>query len=157
MGDVDNDGTCDAADIVMLQKWLHCTGTLTNAEAADLNADGSVDVFDLALLKREVLHAQSSPEPTVHLKSVYEPAGFQFSGKAYLVGDSTVCEYPEQTALSLDRYGWGMKLGGQFNNVQVTNLALSGRSSRSAAVSISPAAPILHSRYKVRMKVHPLK
>ena len=131
VGDVDNDGTCDAADIVMLQKWLHCTGTLTNAEAADLNGDGCVDVFDLALLKREVLHAQSSPEPTVHLKSVYEPAGFQFSGKAYLVGDSTVCEYPEQTALSLDRYGWGMKLGGQFNNVQVTNLALSGRSSRS--------------------------
>ncbi|MBR3630320.1 MAG: dockerin type I repeat-containing protein [Oscillospiraceae bacterium] len=54
-GDVDTNGKCDVLDIVMLQKWLHCAGTLTSAEAADMNADGCVDVFDLALLKRALL------------------------------------------------------------------------------------------------------
>lgn len=61
----------------------------------------------------------------------YEPEDFKFSGKVYLVGDSTVCEYDENYSVPYNRYGWGMKFAEQFNGVQVTNLALSGRSSRS--------------------------
>ena len=62
----------------------------------------------------------------------YEPNSFEFSGNVYLIGDSTVCEYPESTVTTLDRQGWGMRLGDYFNDkVTIHNLALSGRSSRS--------------------------
>ena len=56
-GDVDADGDCDTADVVLLQKWLHhATRTaLPDAEAADLDGDGRVDVLDLGLLKRTLL------------------------------------------------------------------------------------------------------
>ncbi len=49
----------------------------------------------------------------------------------YLVGDSTVCEYTGSTCTDYNRYGWGMKLGEQYNGGVVINYALSGRSSRS--------------------------
>lgn len=60
-----------------------------------------------------------------------EPEDFNFSGKVYLVGDSTVCHYDENYSIPYNRYGWGMKFAEQFNGVEVINLALSGRSSRS--------------------------
>ena len=53
-GDVNDDGEIGVVDIVMLQKWLLGEGKLSNAPLSDLNADGIVDVFDLALLKRLV-------------------------------------------------------------------------------------------------------
>ena len=152
-GDVNADGKLDLLDVIALQKWLLCTGTLENGEAADLNADGCADIFDLALLKRTLIGQQNATpiepatepptepvtvpvtEPATEAptqpKNAYEPDGFQFSGKVFLVGDSTVCEYDANSAKSLDRYGWGMKLAEQYNGVTVTNLALSGRSSRS--------------------------
>ena len=84
----------------------------------------------------EAKNVQQETQPVTEtaVKNSYEPEDFKFSGTVYLVGDSTVCEYDKNTNDSLNRYGWGMKLGGQFNNVQVTNLALSGRSSRSFLV-----------------------
>ncbi len=147
-GDVNADGECSFLDIVMLQRWLHGVGSLTDGEAADLNADGCADVFDLALLKRAVLHPQedttepmtepvteapteAATEAPTEPKNSYEPDGFQFSGRVFLVGDSTVCDYDDNTSKSLDRCGWGMKLAEQYSGVTVTNLALSGRSSRS--------------------------
>lgn len=57
---------------------------------------------------------------------------FKFSGDVFVIGDSTACEYPVNTVISLDRQGWGMRLGEYFNkDVKVHNLALSGRSSKS--------------------------
>ena len=63
--------------------------------------------------------------------SSYEPSGFKFSGKVYLIGDSTVCEYPASTSYKLGIYGWGMKFAEQYTGVTVTNKAISGASSRS--------------------------
>ena len=40
-------------------------GTLTDAAAADLNGDGVVDVFDLALVKRAVLNTAPDAEVPV--------------------------------------------------------------------------------------------
>ena len=60
----------------------------------------------------------------------YEPSGFKFSGKIVLIGDSTVCDYPESYITNYNRYGWGMKLGAYFYNIKVENLALGGTSSR---------------------------
>ena len=138
--DLNCDSEFTIADIILLQKWLHAVPdtTLPYWQAGDLDADQVLDVFDLALLKRALLGEPASavdvqpvtPAP-VETKSAYEPDGFAFSGKVFLVGDSTVCEYDESTQQTLDRYGWGMKLAEQYNGVNVTDLALSGRSSRS--------------------------
>lgn len=52
----------------------------------------------------------------------------------YIVGDSTACEYGDDTAnYIIERAGWGESLDHYFNHndVTVVNLALSGRSSRS--------------------------
>ena len=48
---------CDVLDLILLQKWLLAVpGThLADSNAADLDQDDDVDVFDLAYLKREVL------------------------------------------------------------------------------------------------------
>ena len=52
-GDVNADGSCDTLDVVLLQKWiLNVPGTtLPNPDAADLNGDGQIDIFDLGLMK----------------------------------------------------------------------------------------------------------
>ena len=39
----------------MMQKYLLCSGTLIAPEQGDMNEDGVIDVFDLALMKRELL------------------------------------------------------------------------------------------------------
>lgn len=54
-GDVNADGTFNVADVVMLQKWLLGSGTLTDWEAGDLYEDGQIDVFDLVMMKRLLL------------------------------------------------------------------------------------------------------
>ena len=54
-GDVNGDGIVSVADAVMLQKWLHCIGNLDKPDTADMDGDGQIDVFDLALLKRKLV------------------------------------------------------------------------------------------------------
>ncbi len=54
-GDVNADGALTVLDVVMLQKWLLCTGSLTDWRAGDLHEDGILNGFDLSILKRELL------------------------------------------------------------------------------------------------------
>ena len=57
IGDCNNDGSFTVADIVMLQKWLLSDGTvLDNWKAADLYADDTLDVLDLALMRQLILN-----------------------------------------------------------------------------------------------------
>lgn len=85
----------------------------------------STDVFKLNVNAMKTITTGSGVE-------ISKPTTFEFSGKVYLVGDSTVCEYDEKTVTTLDRQGWGMRLGDHFNEeLTITNLALSGRSTRS--------------------------
>ncbi|MBQ8923099.1 MAG: RICIN domain-containing protein [Oscillospiraceae bacterium] len=128
--DITGDGITDLLDVRALRDYLLNAGTLKNPAAADLDGNGKISAIDLTLLKRQLLTAPAEPE-IPEPQNTYESADFAFSGKVYLVGDSTVCEYNTDTQTSLDRYGWGMKLAQNFNQVTVTNLALSGRSSRS--------------------------
>jgi hypothetical protein len=58
-GDVNADGSFTVADVIMLQKWLLRTGDITKAKAGDLCADNILDGFDLAVMKRELLHRHS--------------------------------------------------------------------------------------------------
>ena len=57
IGDINADGVCNLADVVMLQKYLLTTGTLTPDQGAiaDLNKDGKLNAVDLTLLKRILL------------------------------------------------------------------------------------------------------
>lgn len=56
-GDVNADGKFDIADVVLLQKWLLAVPDvkLVDWKAADLCEDDRLNVFDLCLMKRELL------------------------------------------------------------------------------------------------------
>ena len=51
--------------------------------------------------------------------------------KVFFVGDSTVCNYSNELDRYIPRHGYGMHVGDYLKSVDVCNLALSGRSSRS--------------------------
>ena len=53
--DVTNDGRFDTADIIAMTKWLHRGTKLANADAGDAMADGVLNVYDLAIMKRSLL------------------------------------------------------------------------------------------------------
>ncbi len=54
MGDINNDGVFNIADVVIMQKWLLAVPdiTLVNWKAGDIFDDNRLDVFDLCLMKR---------------------------------------------------------------------------------------------------------
>lgn len=56
-GDVNVDGEFNVSDVVLLQKWLLAVPDthLANWKAADLCEDNRLDVFDLCLMKRELV------------------------------------------------------------------------------------------------------
>ena len=63
MGDVNADGKFNIADVILFQSWL--TGNdviLDNFQSADFCEDGILDVFDLCMMKSELLTYNSSEE-----------------------------------------------------------------------------------------------
>ncbi len=60
-GDVNADGEFNISDVVLLQKWLLAVPNtkLNNWKAADLCKDDRLDVFDLCLLKRELIDSNN--------------------------------------------------------------------------------------------------
>ena len=54
-GDCNGDGQFTISDVVMFQKWLSGTGELTNWQNADFTWDNNLDIFDLTLMKQELL------------------------------------------------------------------------------------------------------
>ena len=55
-GDVNASGELELTDLVAFTKYLHGKGTLAAPEAGDMDQDGTLDVFDLGLLKRAYLN-----------------------------------------------------------------------------------------------------
>jgi hypothetical protein len=57
VGDVDGDGAFTVLDVVALQKWLLAIpgATLSDPDAADMDKNEILDVFDLGLMKRALL------------------------------------------------------------------------------------------------------
>lgn len=57
-GDVNSDGLFNVADVILLQQWLLAAPNiqLANWKAADMCKDDKLDVFDLCLMKRELLN-----------------------------------------------------------------------------------------------------
>lgn len=61
-GDINGDKVITILDVIMLQKWILGIGSLPNWQNADLDDNGTVDVFDLSLLKRKLIadHEENS-------------------------------------------------------------------------------------------------
>lgn len=62
-GDINDDGIFNVSDVALFQKWLLSVSDteLINLQTADFNADGKVDVFDLCLMKKELIE-QTKPK-----------------------------------------------------------------------------------------------
>lgn len=80
-GDVNADGKFDIADVVILQKWLLGTtdAALPNWKAADFCEDEMLNAFDLCMMRRELLSAESQTNKvcvtnTEELKAALENA-----------------------------------------------------------------------------------
>lgn len=60
-GDINGDGSFNADDAALLQKWLLnvSDANIGDWTAADLNGDGKLDVFDLMLMKRDLIEQSS--------------------------------------------------------------------------------------------------
>ena len=82
LGDVSDNSQLDVLDVVMLQSFL--LGRKTNGEShlnrADMNHDGVLDVFDLALLKRAVLGMMDSEWIEKPEEITYEPVTIDVLG-----------------------------------------------------------------------------
>lgn len=59
-GDANGDGEFGAADVITVQKWLIGKGGLTNWKNADLCSDGKIDIFDLCLMRKELVGSRIS-------------------------------------------------------------------------------------------------
>ncbi|MDE6780391.1 MAG: dockerin type I repeat-containing protein, partial [Ruminococcus sp.] len=62
-GDINGDGTFNVSDVILLKKWL-LSGSdteLINLKTADFCQDGKIDVFDLCLMKKELIE-QTKPK-----------------------------------------------------------------------------------------------
>ena len=62
-GDVNDDGSFNIADVVMLQKWLLCSADvkLVSWKAADFCNDNELNVFDLCLMKKALVQTLEAP------------------------------------------------------------------------------------------------
>ncbi len=59
IGDCNDDGCFDVADVILLQKWLLAVSNtrLSDWKAADLYNDDSLNIFDLCVMKRMLLNS----------------------------------------------------------------------------------------------------
>ncbi len=77
-GDVNADGNFTVADVVMLQKWLLAVPdvTLSNWKAADLCEDGTLNVFDLCMMKRELVNTETESNRNIYSEKKIDMIGY---------------------------------------------------------------------------------
>lgn len=88
-GDVNADGKFNIADVTLFQSWLMGNDvTLNNYQSADLCEDGILDVFDLCIMKKELLNNSDDFKPcTATINDVFVD---------YVVVATTKKQYPER-------------------------------------------------------------
>ncbi|MDE6707023.1 MAG: dockerin type I repeat-containing protein, partial [Oscillospiraceae bacterium] len=60
LGDVNVDGEFNVLDVVVLQKWLHGKSNLDCWQNADFTDDGIINIFDLCLMKNNLINNTNS-------------------------------------------------------------------------------------------------
>ncbi len=84
-GDVNADGEVSVADLVAIQKFLLGKKVSINSVNTDMNQDNIINIYDMILLKRQLLNpekkTESTPEP------VTEPAEQRIEGQWYNTAD----------------------------------------------------------------------
>lgn len=93
MGDFDGNGNFNISDVVRFQQWLIGDDGYYNSKwyNADLNKDGSADVFDLCLMKKMLVEKMGNP----HIMTVEELFYFALNnyGKSLTFDDFAIFEY----------------------------------------------------------------
>lgn len=111
------------------------TNELSGVDNSAKRADWSV-LLDSPYLDGEII----TPYLFTKGSDNWDPAGYNAELLAerelYILGDSTGCEYSNDTGYRVERNGFGMRLGDYFSDkITVKNLALSGRSSKDFATA----------------------
>lgn len=98
MGDVNNDGEFNVADVVLLQKWLLAVPDthLANWKAVDFYNDNVLNVFDLCLMKRELIQALKMPAE-LSITEAGGVAGAQIVYRVYQEGEKKILSFADYT------------------------------------------------------------
>ena len=74
MGDVNGDGVFDIGDLIRFQKWLLAVPDthLTNWTAADFCKDGTLDIYDMGMMKSAMVGNLTETEKQLTLHDVRE-------------------------------------------------------------------------------------
>ena len=81
MGDANDDGKFNVADVVLFQKWLlgSADAKLINWKAADFCNDNVLNVFDLCLMRKALIQTINMPLSL----SITETGGYAGSQSQY--------------------------------------------------------------------------
>ena len=133
-GDVNNSGTVDIIDALMIaQYYVGLNPAGFSAAAADVNCDNSVTIVDALITAQCYVGlttispcATATPARTTTLSPT--PTGTLASLTLYIAGDSTVQTY---TGSTIKQAGWGQMLPEYFKNkATIVNKAIGGRTAR---------------------------
>lgn len=125
-GDVNDNGVVEANDAALTLQYVLNNATEMVVERADVSGNGVIDSEDAAMILQKALDStyifpvEENDEPVTGAPVLY------------VVGDSTGCHYAETADANYyyKRVGFGDKIG-DYIGLEVENLALSGRSSKS--------------------------
>ena len=97
-GDVNDDGEFNVADVVLLQKWLLAVPDthLINWKAVDFCNDNVLNVFDLCLMKRELIQALKMPAE-LSVTEAGGVAGAQIVYRVYQEGEKKILSFADYT------------------------------------------------------------
>ena len=109
IGDINSDGEVGVTDAISLQKYLLNMTTYNSAQwqAADLNKDDEVDVYDLGLLKQTLLHKiDIYKEPLYQEKDgvIYFPDTLDDIQLYRNQPDAGTCEYSQLLLYLMDKF-----------------------------------------------------
>lgn len=118
-GDINSDGEFNVADVAVFQRWLlgdsFCGDDikLNNWKAADLCNDGRLDVFDLCIMKQELLkNEQPAKLPTlIEISEMSNEEATELFSK-YTFQDIE-CIWGKFTIYFSGLYGGGWEIGGK--------------------------------------------
>ncbi len=97
-GDVNDDGEFNAADVVLLQKWLlgSADAKLINWKAADFCNDNVLNVFDLCLMRESLIQTINIPV-AVSINESGGVAGANILYKVYQEDEKFIMSYADYT------------------------------------------------------------